>query len=75
MNSVTIPFPKTEDEFRRLYTASEFAIDVKRWLETQGLELGKDFNWEVDPGGKEITFMFEKDTTWASYIALKYLNN
>ena len=72
-NSVTLPFPRG-NEFRRLYEASEFAIEIKYWLEKQGLELHKDFNWRVDPDAREITFTFtkEQDDSWASLLALKF---
>ena len=72
-NSVTLPFPKG-NEFRRLYEAGEFAIEIKYWLEKQGLELHEDFIWRVDPDAREITFTFtkEQDDSWASLLALKF---
>jgi len=69
---VTIPFPNTSDEFRRLYYASEFAMEIKLWLNSQGLALGTDFNWSVDPDAKEITFTFAKAAGWTSLVALKF---
>ena len=72
-NQVTLQFPRTADEDRRLYLAGEFAIEVKRWLESQGLKMGEDFNWEVKPDVKSITFTFEKDPSWTSFLSLKYL--
>ena len=71
-NEVTLQFPRTDDEFRRLYHASEFAIEIKHWLNSQGLVLGTDFHWRVDPAAKEITFWFNNDTSWASLVALKF---
>ena len=70
-NSVTLPFPRG-NEFRRLYEASEFAIEIKYWLEKQGLALHKDFDWRVDADAREITFIFKEDSSWASYVALKF---
>jgi hypothetical protein len=72
-NSVTLPFPRG-NEFRRLYEAGELAIEIKYWLQKQGLELHKDFDWCVDPDAREITFTFtkEQDDSWASLLALKF---
>jgi len=72
-NSVTLPFPKG-DEFRRLYEAGGFAIEIKHWLEEQGMALNEDFNWRIDPEAREITFTFtkEQDDSWASLLALKF---
>ncbi len=70
--SITIPFPQSKNEFRRLYEASEFAVDIKKWLNEQGLELKQDFDWRVDPDAREITFTFKKNTSWASLVALKF---
>ncbi len=69
---VIIPFPQSKNEFRRLYEASEFAVDIKKWLNEQGLELKQDFDWRVDPDAREITFTFKKNTSWASLVALKF---
>ena len=71
-NQVTLPFPHTDDEFRRLYHASGFAIDIKHWLEEQGLHMGQDFEWSITPDAREITFTFKEDSSWASYVALKF---
>jgi len=72
-NTVTLPFPRG-NEFRRLYEAGELAIEIKYWLQKQGLELHKDFDWHVDPDAREITFTFtkEQDDSWASLLALKF---
>jgi hypothetical protein len=72
-NTVTLPFPRG-NEFRRLYEAGELAIEIKYWLQKQGLELHKDFDWCVDPDAREITFTFtkEQDDSWASLLALKF---
>tara|TARA_R110000823_G_scaffold271722_2_gene391119 strand:+ start:680 stop:913 length:234 start_codon:yes stop_codon:yes gene_type:complete len=71
---VTIPFPQSINEFRRLYEAGAFAVDIKNWLGEQGLELDQDFQWRVDPDAREITFTFKKNTSWASLVALKFLD-
>ena len=71
-NQVTLQFPKTKNEFRRLYEASGFAIDIKHWLEEQGLHMGQDFEWSITPDAREITFTFKEDSSWASLVALKF---
>ena len=71
-NEVTLQFPKTENEFRRLYEAGEFAVNIKNWLVEQGLTMGTDFHWAIDPDAREIRFIFDKDTSWASLVALKF---
>ena len=71
-SSITIDFPQVRNQHRRLYEASEFAIGIKRWLEEQGLRMGEDFEWAVDPDALEITITFKKDSSWASLVALKF---
>jgi len=70
-NTVTLPFPKG-NEFRRLYEAGEFVVDIKNWLKEQGSEFRQDFDWRIDVDAREITFIFTKNTSWASLVALKF---
>lgn len=73
MGQVTIPFPSTDDEWRRLYVAGEFAIEIKRWLGEQGLIMGTDFEWAIDSDAQQITFSFTDDAnSWASLLLLKF---
>ena len=71
-NEVTLRFPNADDDFRRLYYASDFAIEIKHWLEEQGLVMNVDFQWTVDPDAREITFTFNEDTGWVSLVGLKF---
>lgn len=69
---VTIPFPRSRNEFRRLWEATEFAVDIKNWLVEQELLMYVDFEWKVNTDNKTVDITFFNKTHYASMVVLKF---
>lgn len=61
------------NDFTKLYHASNHAILLADWCKDQGLIMGLDFEWSVWQGESKINFkFFDKAEKYVTMFALKF---
>jgi hypothetical protein len=75
--TVSIPFAAISayknNNFAKLYHASNYAILLADWCKDQNLIMGKDFDWSVWADESKISFrFFEKAEKYSTIFALKF---
>lgn len=71
-NTIKINWPTRTKGYWRLFEASNFGIEIKRWLEEQGLILNRDFVWKVNTVERTIDITFLIDSSYATLVALQF---
>ena len=77
MTVIEIPFDRIKEcqnkQFMIFHHASNYAIVLKDWCKSQGLEMNKDFEWEIRSEERKIVFkFFNKAELYSSIFALKF---
>jgi hypothetical protein len=70
--TVSITWPEDGKDYFRQFAASNFGIDIKNWLQQQGLLMYVDFEWKVNTANKTIDVTFFNETHYASMVVLKF---
>lgn len=71
---VEIPFERIQcDNWQSTWKASEYGIDLVRWLKSEGLIMYRDFEWRVDTTNKLLEFKFFETAGYTpTMFALKF---